>query len=234
MIEQVPPKPSLSDIVGQAVAAVEAGEMQLPGISAKALGIQVLPVEKSSIPGFNIASEPESGLRVLIPSYQVCRGSSEYETHFTNFLEQFRIAQEDGLPMEDAGEVALDDIMHVFLHDAYAADQQGGDEGLDTFIRRNLLPHLVEIWALMDAYSQLVHGKLPEAGDQPLKITMDTYADMDPFGEDGRALAAQVWAFMESEMHDVGVHAQWEVQEAKKLKPVSRKAKKHAQRPNKR
>jgi hypothetical protein len=234
MSEQIQAKPSLSDIVGQAVAAIEGGEMTFPEVAPEQFGIQAVPVESSAFPGFSVASDPETGLRVILPSYQVCRGSSEYESHFTNFQEQFRIAEESGLPLEDAGEVALDDITHVFLHDAYAADQRGGDEALDTFISRNLLPHLVETWALIDAYSQLVHGKLPEAGDRPLKITMDTYADMDPYAEDGRTLAAQIWGFMESEMHDKAVHAQWEVRESKKLKPVSRKAKKHAERPKRR
>jgi hypothetical protein len=159
------------------------------------------------------------------------RGFLEYDRPFQNFLERFRMAATEGCR---GREVALDNIMHVFLHDAFAANEKGGDSGLDTFIQRNLLPHLVEIWALIDAYSQLVHGKLPGAGDRPLKITMKTYADLDPYGEDGRTLAMQVWDFMELEMHDVAIHAQWEVQEAKKLKPASRKARKHAQRSGRR
>jgi hypothetical protein len=234
MSEQVEAKPSINDIVGKAVAAIEAGEMTLPDMLPASAGIQAVPVEDSPIPGFNVASEPESGLRVIFPTYQACRGSSEYEGHFTNFLEQFRIAEESGLPVAEAGEVFLDEITHQFLHDAYDADQEGGDEGLDTFIGRNLLPQLVETWALTDAYSQLVHGKLPEAGDRPLQTTLETYADIDPYGEDGRILAMQLWDFMEQEMHDKAVHAQWEVQEAKKLKPVSRKAKKRAEHRKKR
>ncbi|HEX9229684.1 MAG TPA: hypothetical protein VF885_24065 [Arthrobacter sp.] len=230
MSEQ-PARPSISDIVGSALAAIEAEEMTVPDLVPDSYGIRAVPLEGDSLPGFSIASDPETGLLVLLPSYQACRGSLEYEGHFENFLEQFRMAEADGLPVTDAGEVALDDIMHVFLHDAFAANEKGGDLGLDTFIQRNLLPHLVEIWALTDAYSQLVHGKLPVAGDRPLKITMETYADLDPYSEDGRTLAVQVWSFMELEMHDVAVHAQWEVREAKKLKPASRKARRHAQRP---
>jgi hypothetical protein len=230
MNDQPESKPSIDDIVARGYVALDAGEMTLPDTTPD-LGLQAAAVEDRAIPGFNVASDPEAGLRFLFPTYQVCRGTVEYESHYAEFREQIQATAEDGLDTSAAAELLLEDIVHAFLHDAYDAD--AADE-LDAFIQRSLAPQLVQIWALMDAYSQLVLGKLPEGGDKPLTITSKALADIDPYGDDGRALALQLWDYMESEMHPKSVHALHEVQMARQLKPVSKKARKHAEHPKKR
>jgi hypothetical protein len=78
--------------------------------------------------------------------------------------------------------------IHDFLHDAYEAPS------LSLFLRRHLLPQLIEIWALIDACSLVVHGKLPGRADRPLVITRDMLDEIDPYAEGGLILAMQIWA----------------------------------------
>lgn len=178
--------PALNDIVARVIAALEAGEIVLPSIADDLPSIQAFPVEGGPVPGLGIVGDGR-GLRVLVLTFEEARGTAEYVSQRESFLALFRAVDDGGLDAAGAGEVFLEERIHDFVHDAYDAPS------LSLFLRRHLLPQLIEIWALIDAYSQVVHGKLPERGDRPLVITRDMLADIDPYAEGGLILAMQLW-----------------------------------------
>jgi hypothetical protein len=232
MSEQ-PTKPTLEHIMGPVIEAIVAGELVLPEMSDSPV-LQGAGIEDEAATGFGIVSDPETGLRALLPSYQVFRGTAEYEEEFTAFMDALREDDGDGLSVTDIGELLLEEIVHDFLHLAHAANESGGDDGLDEFIEQGLVPRAGATWALLDAYSLVVRDKLPAAGDAPLELAADLLGDIDPYGNDGRDLAVLLWFLLETEMHPASEHASAEVQAARNRKPVSKKAKKHAERPRKR
>jgi hypothetical protein len=130
-----------------------------------------------------------------------------------------------GMNTATAGELFLEEIIHEFLHDAYEAPSLG------LFLRRNLLAQLIEIWALVDAYSVVVHGKLPERGDRPLVVARDMLAEMDPYGEGGLILAMQIWDYAASELHDSRVHSALDPRDDVHLTPIPARALRPAARP---
>lgn len=232
MSEQ-PAKPTLEDIMGPVIEALVAGELVLPEMGDSP-GLQGAGIEDGTAAGFGIVSDPETGLRVLAPSYQVFRGTAEYEEEFTAFQDALREDVGDGLSVTDIGELLLEEIVHNFLHLAHAANETGGDDGLDEFIEQGLVPRAGATWALLDAYSLVVRDKLPAAGDAPLEIAADLLGDIDPYGNDGSDLAVLLWFLLETEMHPASEHASAiaaaEAQAARNRKPISKKAKKHAER----
>jgi hypothetical protein len=182
------------------IAALKAGEIVLPAIADDLPDIQAFPVEGGPIPGLGIAGDGR-GLRILVLTVEEARGTAEYVSQRENFLTLFRSLDDKGTGAAAAGEVFLEEVIHEFLHDACEAPSLG------LFLRRNLLPQLIEIWALIDTYSLVVHGKLPERGDRPLIVTRDMLAEMDPYAEGGLILAMQIWDYAASEKHDSRVHS---------------------------
>jgi hypothetical protein len=227
-------RPSIFDLMGPTVDAVTAGEMVLPELGDSP-GLQGVSIEGALAPGLGVVSDPETGLRVILPSYQLFRGTAEYEEEITTLREVLRETAARSGNLTEAAQFTLEYGTHHFLHRAYDANEEGGDEALDAFIQENLLPQAGTTWALLDAYAQMSGHKLPEAGDSPSAITADILGDVDPYGDEGRELARALWILLESEMHPASVHPGTaflaaDVQAARDRKPVSKKAKKHAKR----
>jgi hypothetical protein len=216
--------PSLHDIIGRVIAALEAGEIVLPAIADDQPGIQAFPVEGGPVPGLGIAGDGQ-GLRILVLTVEEARGTAEYVSQHENFLALFRAVDDRAWDAAAAGEVFLEEMIHDFLHDAYEAPS------LSLFLRRYLLPQLIEIWALIDAYSLVVHGKLPERGDRPLAITRAMLADIDPYADGGLILAMQVWDYTASKMHDSRVHSPLDPRDDVHLTPIPTGALRPAARP---
>jgi hypothetical protein len=211
---------TLNDIISRAIAALEAGEIALPAIADDPPGIQAFHLESDAVPGLGIVSDGR-GLRILMLTVEEARRTAEYTSQHENYLALFTDVDDTAA----AGEVFLEEIDHEFLHDAYEAPS------LNLFLRRNLLPHLVEIWALIDAYAMVVHGKLPERGDQPLVITRETLAEIDPYAEGGLILAMQIWDHTASELHDARVHSPLDPRDDFHLSPIRARAQHPAARP---
>lgn len=207
----------LNDIIGRVIAALKAGEIALPAMADDLPGIQAFPVQGGPVPGLGIVGDGR-GLRVLVLTVEEARGTAEYVSQLEGFLALFRAVNDRGTDAAAAGEVFLEEIIHEFLHDAYEA------ESLSLFLRRNLLPQLIEIWALTDAYSLAVHGKLPQRGDHPLAITGDMLAEIDPYTEGGLILAMQIWDHTVSEKHDARVHSPLDPREDAHSTPIPARA----------
>jgi hypothetical protein len=210
--------PSVNDIIGGAIAALDAGEMLLPDMEGHAPGIQAAIVPGAAVPGLGVVTSSETGQSVFVLTFEACRGTAEYERQYENCLKLFRIADESGLATRDAGEVFLEETIHEFLHDAWEAPR------LDAFLQLNLLPQLIDTWALTDAYSRLVLGRLPSGGEQPLEMKHGIFAEIDPYGDCGLVLAIQLWDYTAREMHDRRVHDPDDPQESWDLGPVPREA----------
>jgi hypothetical protein len=192
--------PSFNDIIRRVIVALKVGEMVLPAIADDLPGIQAFPVEGGLVPGLGIVGDGRA-LRILVLTVEEARGTAEYMSQHENFLALFRSVDDRGVDAAAAGEVFLEEVIHEFLHDAYEAPSLG------LFLRRKLLPQLIEIWALSDAYSLVVHGKLPGRGDRPPVVTRDMIAELDPYAEGGLILAMQLWDYAASEPHDGRVHS---------------------------
>jgi hypothetical protein len=216
-MEDASTAPSLNDIIRRVIAAMEAGEIVLPAIADDLPGIQAFPVEGGPVPGLGIVGDGR-GLRILVLTVEEARGTAEYVSQHENFLALFRSVDDGGMDAAASGEVFLEEVIHEFLHDAYEAPSLG------LFLRRNLLPQLIEIWALIDAYSVVVHGKLPEHGNRPLIVTRDMVAELDPYAEGGLILAMQIWDYAASEMHDSRVHSSLDPREDVHVTPIATRA----------
>jgi hypothetical protein len=216
--------PRLNDIIGRVIAALEAGDIVLPAIADDLPGIQAFPVEGGPVPGLGIVGDGQ-GLRILVLTVEEARRTMEYVSQLEDCLSLFRAVDGRAWDAAAAGEVFLDQVIHEFLHDAYEAPS------LSLFLRRNLLPQLIEVWALIDAYALVVHGKLPERGDRPLVITGDMLADIDPYAEGGLVLAMQLWDYTASQMHDARVHSPLDPRGDVHLTPIPARALRPAARP---
>jgi hypothetical protein len=193
------PAPRLNDITRRVTAALKAGKIVLPAMADDLPGIQAFPVEGGPVQGLGIVGDGRA-LRILVLTVEEARGTAEYIGQHANFLALFRSVDDRRMDAAASGEVFLEEVIHEFLHDAYEAWSLG------LFLRRKLLPQLIEIWALIDAYSLVVHGKLPGRGDRPLIVTRDMVAGLDPYAEGGLILAMQIWHYAACEMHDSRVH----------------------------
>lgn len=153
--------PRFNDIIRRVVVALKVGKMVLPAIADDVPGIQAFPLEGGLVPGLGIVGDGRA-LRILVLTVEEARGTAECMSQHENFLALFRSVDDRGMDAAAAGEVFLEEVIHEFLHDAYEAPSLG------LFLRRKLLPQLIEIWALSDAYSLVVHGKLPGGEIGPL------------------------------------------------------------------
>lgn len=223
-MEDASTAPNLNDIIRRVIAALKAGEVVLPAIADDLPGIQAFPVEGGPVPGLGIVGDGR-GLRILVLTVEEARGTAEYVNQHENILALFRSVDDGGMDTAAAGEVFLEEVIHEFLHDAYEAPSLG------LFLRRNLLPQLIEIWALTDAYSLVVHGKLPERGDRPLIVTRDMLAEMDPYAEGGLILAMQIWDYAASETHDSRVHSPLDPRDEVHVTPIPTRSLKSPVRP---
>jgi hypothetical protein len=223
-MEHASSAPRLNDIIRRVIAALNAGQTVLPDIADDLPGIQAFPVEGGPIPGLGIVGDRRA-LRILVVTVEEARGTADYVTQHETFLALFRSLNDKGMGAAVAGEVFLKEVIHEFLHEAYETPALG------LFLRRNLLPQLIEIWALIDAYSLVVHGKLPERGDRLLTITGDMLAEMDPYAEGGLILAMQIWDYAASETHDSRVHSPVDPRDDFHLNPIPTRALKPAARP---
>lgn len=59
-----PAKPTIDDVMGQALDAISANEMEPPEMSDFP-GFQGAPTEGGALPGFGVVSDPGTGLRVF-------------------------------------------------------------------------------------------------------------------------------------------------------------------------
>lgn len=211
--------PSINDIIDRARAALDAGEMVLPDIGSQGPGVKAATVQGGPVPGLGVVvGSSDTGQRILVLTFEACRGTAEYERQYENYLKQFKVSDERGLATRAAGEVFLEETIHEFLHDAWEAPR------LEAFLQLHLLPQMIDTWALTDAYSQLVLGRLPSGGEQPLEIRHDIFAEIDPYGDCGLVLAIQLWDYAAREMHDRRVHDPDDPQESWDLGPVPREA----------
>jgi hypothetical protein len=216
--------PPLDEIVGRVIAALEAGDIVLPAIVDDLPGIQAFPVEGGAVPGLGIVADGQ-GLRILVLTFEEARRTAEYVSQHEKFRALFRDVDDTAWDTPAAGEMFLEEMIHDFLHDAYEAPS------LSLFLRRHLLPELIDIWALIDAYSLVVHGTLPEQGDRPVITTRDMLADIDPYAEGGLILAMQIWDYTASQMHDDRVHSPLDPRDDVHLTPIPPRALRPAARP---
>jgi len=205
-----------------------------PKVPQGAPGVEGPLASAALSPGRGVVTDPGTGIAVLVPAVGLLRGTVEH----LGLLDAYRallapLAGDEG-SVRDRVELELETIVHDLQHEAYEADAAGGDAGVDQCIRTGLLPRAVRIWAALDAYGLLVNARAPRAGDDLSAVTEDMFEDVDVFADEGRALVVALWDLLEGGMHSVEVHVRFEAEMRRRaeraLRPVSKKAKRHASR----
>lgn len=209
-------------------------DLLLPGAPQGAPGVEGPLTSVVIAPDRGVVADPGTGVAVLVPSLGLLRGTAEYLAHLEACRALLAPAAGDQEELRRLVELEVEDIVHELEHEAFDADAAGGDAAVDECIRVGLLPRAVRIWAALDAYGLLVNGRVPRAGDDLRAVTEDMFEDADPYGDDGRELVTVLWDLLEGEMHSAEVHERFRAEverlAQRQMKPVSKKAKRHAAR----
>ena len=155
---------------------------------------------------------------VWFPTWQKNRETTDWEDAVTEFTAELDAAAEGGADLSDAASGLLASRLQSLLEQAAdAADA-------NAFIRENLARYLSETWALGDAYA-LKRGKdLPGAASPAGIFASFPY---EVYERDGGSFASAVWNdLVDARKNRIAA----EEAERKALKPVSKKARKAAER----
>lgn len=155
---------------------------------------------------------------VWFPTWQKNRETTDWETAVNEFTAGLEAAAEGGTDVSDAASGLLASRLQTLL--GQAADAADAN----AFIRENLARYLSETWALGDAYALKSGKDLPEAASPAGIFASFPY---EVYERDGGSFASALWNdLVDARKNRIAA----EEAERKALKPVSKKARKAAER----
>lgn len=161
-------------------------------------------------PGMNHIHNHATGDVVWYPTWQKARETTDWETAFTAHREQLAAGEATAVQLLDRRTAA-------------AVDEASRAGNVNEFLRDNLARILTDIWALGDAYAQQETGSLADGGTSGL---FASYA-FDVYGLDGSRFGADLWNTLVAARKN---RIAEEEAARKALKPMSKKARKVAER----
>ncbi|TJY68850.1 hypothetical protein E4J89_13305 [Arthrobacter sp. CAU 1506] len=155
---------------------------------------------------------------VWFPTWQKNRETTDWESAVNEFTAELDAAADRGADLSDAASELLAARLQAVLAEAAEAPDA------NVFIRENLARYLSETWSLGDAYA-LKSGKgLPGTG---LPVGIFASYPYQVYERDGGSFASALWNdLVDARKNRIAA----EEAERKALKPVSKKARKAAER----
>ncbi|MET1153973.1 hypothetical protein [Arthrobacter sp.] len=155
---------------------------------------------------------------VWFPTWQKNRETTDWETAVNEFTAELEAAAEGGADVSDAASGLLASRLQTLL------EQAADTADANVFIRENLARYLSETWAVGDAYALMSGKDLPGAASPAGIFASFPY---EVYERDGGSFASALWNdLVDARKNRIAA----EEAERKALKPVSKKARKAAER----